>query len=309
MPRPADLDSLQVFAAVAEAGGFTAAAARLGRTKAAVSLAVRQLEARLGVPLFVRTTRQVRPTEAGQRLHAECRPALDTLREALARAASPQATLEGTLRLTAPVTHAAGRLADVIAAFAERHPGVRVELHTADRMLDLVAEGLDLGLRMGQLRDSTLRATRLGEFEQVPVAAPGYLARHGLPRTPSELAGHAWIALSLLRTPLTWTFTARDGRRESVRLRARLQVNGSSSLLALLERGAGLSVLDGPSVAQALADGRLVRLLPGWSLPRGGIYAVFPPGRHLDPRVRAFVALYRAMVGRDGVGTPAAGAA
>ncbi|MBS0448990.1 MAG: LysR family transcriptional regulator [Proteobacteria bacterium] len=298
MPDVRGLDNLLVFAAVAETGGFTAAADRLGMTKAGVSLRIRRLEERLGAALFVRTTRQVRLTDAGQSLYDESTPALVALRDALARAGTARGALSGRLRLAAPVDHAAQVLAPAVAAFVAAHPEVAIELHTADRMIDLVAEGIDVAFRLGELRDSSLRATRLGSFEQAVVASPDYLARRGRPAQPDELAAHDWIAFALMRTPLTWTFTSADGRRtQRVRMRARLQVDSSSSLRALLEAGAGISVLDGRSVAAALAAGRLVRLLPRWTLPAGGIYAVYPPGRHVPALARAFVDAYRERLG------------
>lgn len=302
MPRQIEgnLDALQVFAAVAEAGGFTAAADKLGMTKAGVSLQVSRLEARLGVSLFSRTTRRVRLTQAGEALHAQCAPALQALRDALAGSAGPASGLAGSLRLTAPVDHAVQSVAPAVAEFAARHPDLQIELHTGDRVVDLVAEGIDVAIRLGELRDSSLRAIKLGSFEQVPVAAPDYLARKGKPQFPEDLAAHDWVVFTRMRTPLTWTFRSGAGETRSVRTKGRIRVDSSAALRSLLLCGAGISVLDQFGVEAAIKSGRLQRLLPDWSLPRGGVYAVLPPGRHVAANARAFIDFYREyMAGSD----------
>jgi DNA-binding transcriptional LysR family regulator len=288
-----NLEGLQVFAAVAEAGGFTAASERLGMTKANVSLQIGRLEAQLGQALFTRTTRTVRLTEAGQNLYERSLPALQALRDALLQAGQGDAELKGTLRITAPVSHFAQTLAPVLARFAELHPNLQLELMASDRVVDLVGEGVDLAIRLGALRDSSLRAIRLGEFEQQLVAAPDYLRRRGTPNAPEEMSEHDWVAFTLMKTPLTWTFTARDGSKLPVRMKSRIKVDSSISLRALVLSGMGCSVLDQFSVEEDLHAGRLVRVLAEWSLPKGGVYAVLPPGRHSPAAVRAFIEFYR----------------
>jgi len=182
----------------------------------------------------------------------------------------------------------------VWSAFALLHPQVQIDVRTSDRVVDPVKEGIDVAMRMGWLRDSTLRAVKLGDFEQQVVASPGYLQRAGRrPRQPQDLADHEWVALDLLRSPLTWKFSAADGTIQTVRMKGRLRADSAATLRSLLEIDAGVSVLDQYSAAQAVSAGRLVRLLPRWSLPTGGLYAVFPPGRHMPAIVRAFVEFYR----------------
>lgn len=199
----ADLNALRVFAAVADAGGITAGAELLGLSKARVSIEVSRLEALLGVSLFSRTTRRVALTDAGQALYGQAVPPLRDLQDALARAQAGQgaAVLTGTLRISATVDHAAQALAPIVAAFAAQHPQLQIDLRSSDRVVDIVKEGIDVAIRMGWLRDSTLRATRLGDFEQHLVAAPGYLRQHGTPKKPEDLAQHPWIALSMLPHP------------------------------------------------------------------------------------------------------------
>src|SRR5690349_15458245 len=210
-PDPNDLNRLGAFVAVAQCGGFTAAAGRLGVTKARISLDVQRLERALGASLFTRTTRRVRLTDAGQQLLDDTAPLLAGLQDAVARTRQDAAAIAGHLRIAAAVDHAAQHLAALVARFAALHPALRVTLHASDRISDMLAEGIDVSLRMGWLRDSSLRATRLGDFGQYLVASPAYVAHAGTPKHPDELAAHAWVALTLLPAPLTWSFTARNG--------------------------------------------------------------------------------------------------
>ena len=290
----ADLNALRVFAAVADAGGITAGAELLGLSKARVSIEVSRLEALLGVSLFSRTTRRVALTDAGQALYGQAVPPLRDLQDALARAQAGQgaAVLTGTLRISATVDHAAQALAPIVAAFAAQHPQLQIDLRSSDRVVDIVKEGIDVAIRMGWLRDSTLRATRLGDFEQHLVAAPGYLRQHGTPKKPEDLAQHPWIALSMLPTPLTWKFTGPRNQQRTVRMNSRLRCDSAAAARALLQAGAGVSVLDSYSASRAVQDGTLVRLLPQWQLPRGGVHAVYAPGRHVQAKVRAFIDFY-----------------
>ncbi|AVR98025.1 LysR family transcriptional regulator [Pseudoduganella armeniaca] len=293
LPGQVDLNDLIVFTAVVEAGGFAAAAQRLGVAPAKVSVEVARLESQLGVALFARTTRRVVPTEAGLALHARCAPLLGELRSALDSVHAPSAALTGTLRVTAPIDLSSGSVAPALSRFAQLHPALTIDLRSADGIADLVAEGIDVAIRMGWLRDSSLRAVKLGEFEQYIVAAPDYLRRVGLPTEPEDLARLDWIAMTRLPTPLTWELTGPDGEMRTVQTRARIKVDTSGALLALLRDGAGISILHQYAVQEDLRAGRLVRVLPQWSAPRGGTWAVLPPGRHLARNAQAFIEFYR----------------
>ena len=295
--RNIDLNLLPVFLAVAELGSFTATAERLGMAKSKVSLDISRLEGKLGLALFSRTTRRVALTDAGRQLQQRCTPLLQGVGDALARTRGAQSAVEGTLRISCSVALALQSLAPAVAQFAALHPGLQIELRTSDRVVDLVGEGFDLALRSGWLRDSTLRSVKLGSFDQQVLAAPAYLRRAGTPRTPQDLARHDWVALSLLRTPLTWKFSSPRGGDITVRTQARISADSPLALRALLEHGAGVSVLDHATATEAVATGRLQRLLPQWTLPRGGVFAVFPPGRHLGTNAQAFVSFYKGAAG------------
>ncbi|MGC3964554.1 MAG: LysR family transcriptional regulator [Rhodocyclaceae bacterium] len=287
-----DLNRLRMFVAVAETGSFTAAAQRLSTTKAMVSQQVKRLETELGVTLLSRTTRRVVPTEAGAELLAECAPLLRQAEDALTRAARMRHELRGTLRLTAPVDFATAVVAPAVAAFSRVHPQMQIELIATDEVVDLVAGGIDVAVRMGWLKDSSLRATRLGEFQQWVVGSPTYLAETGPVTQPEDLAQRRWIALSLLRSPLSWRFES-PYRTVEVRMRAPLRTDSPQALAALARGGAGMTVVADIAAREDVAAGRLVRVLPEWALPAGGIYAVYPPGRHTPEKTHAFIELFR----------------
>ncbi|MES2297783.1 MAG: LysR family transcriptional regulator [Pseudomonadota bacterium] len=293
-----DLNSLTIFDVVVDAGSFTAAAERLGVAKAKISVQVARLEQQLGVTLFARTTRRMTLTDAGRALHAHCQPLLRKLVDALAEAGSEHGQLRGLLRLSTTVVHAAQSVAPALAQFAALHPDLKIELRTGDRIADMVKEGIDLSFRMGWLRDSTQRAILLEQFRQYVIAAPAYLARRGTPHTPQELAAHDWIGLSLLPTPHTWTFAQAGAPAQTVHVKSRIEVDAPSALLALLVNGAGVSAMEEFTAQAAIDAGTLVHLLPDWSLPTGGVYAVLPPGRYVPARVRAFIDFYRDYLAR-----------
>lgn len=293
-----DLNALSIFDALVQAKSFTAAADRLGVAKAKISVQISRLEKQLGIALFTRTTRQVTLTEAGRNLHEQCQPLLLGLRDALTQVGSEQGELTGLLRVSASVNHASQSVAPAIARFALLHSHLRIDLRTGDRISDLVADGIDLSFRMGWLRDSSQRAIKLGEFRQFVLASPAYLKMHGTPTQPQELREHAWLALSLLPTPLTWKFNNSQGQSQTVHMKSRLQADAPSALLGLIEQGAGISTLEEISALASIKSGKLIQLLPDWTLPSGGIYAVLPPGRHVPARVRAFIDFYREFISK-----------
>lgn len=276
-----------------EAGGFTAAAQRLGVAPAKISVEIARLESRMGVALFARTTRKVMLTAQGQALLEQCAPLLEGLLAAVEDVDADGAELTGTLRITAPVDHAAHTLAAAVARFAALHPALRVELRANDRISDLVAEGIDVGIRMGWLRDSSQRAVKLGEFGQCLLASPAYLAGVRKPRVPEDLAALDWVAMTLLPAPLTWRFTSARGETRTMQFKSRLLADSAGALRSLLRHGAGIGVLDEYSVREDIATGRLVRLLPAWRLPSGGMYAVTPPGKRMSRKAQVFIRFYQ----------------
>lgn len=285
------LDRLKAFLAVVEAGGFTAAAQRLRMGKNALSQQVAKLEKDLGVSLFTRTTRLVVPTDAGRQLHQACLPLLHELQTTLETLGETR--LSGPLRITAPADYAESVLCPALAEFGRLHPQLRIELITDSRVLDLVAERVDLAVRLGWPRDSSLRAVKVGEFELAIVTAPTYAARTGTPQHPRDLAQHSWIALSVLRHPSSWRFVDQQGEQCSVRMRTHFSANTVEGMLALVRCGAGVSVATDFSIARDLQRGTLMRILADWRLPRAGIYLVWPSAPLESAKVRALVDFLR----------------
>ncbi len=258
-----------------------------------VSQHLAKLERELGATLVARSTRRMALTEAGAAFHADCVRILAEAAAAIERVGQDHDTPTGTLRLTTSVDYGTAVVAPALAEFMRMHPALQVDLVIADEISDLIAERFDLSIRIGWLRDSSLRATRLATIRQRLVASPAYLAAHGRPRRPAELAAHPWIAVNLLATPLRWTFTTAAGARTTVRMRPVAQVNNANAARALALNGTGLTVLPDHLVHEDLAAGRLVALLGQYRLPEGGIHAVYP-GRRPPAKVRAFIDYLRA---------------
>jgi DNA-binding transcriptional LysR family regulator len=292
MERDVNLNRLAVFVALVRAGSFTAAAAQLGMTKAMVSQHLMRLERELGVTLIVRSTRRMSLTEAGAAFHADCVRLLEQAEAAIERVGNQHSKPSGTLRLTTSTDYGSAVVAPALADFHRLHPSLQVDLVISDQINDLIAERFDMAIRIGWLRDSSLRATRLGGFRQLVMATPAYLAEHGTPRRPEDLARHGWIAMSALATPLRWTFTRASGSRRIVRMRQVMQANNAAAIRALVLAGAGVSVLPDYLVQADIEAGSLQVLLAQYRLPEGGIHAVYP-----DPqppaKVRAFIDFMR----------------
>ncbi|WP_229720614.1 LysR family transcriptional regulator [Dyella nitratireducens] len=286
-----NLNRLAVFVALVRAGSFTAAAEHLGMTKAMVSQHLLRLERELGVTLLVRSTRRMALTEAGAVFHADCVQLLEQAQAAIERIGDQRSKPTGTLRLTTSTDYGAAVVAPALSEFRRLYPSLQIDLVIDDQINDLIAERFDLAIRIGWLRDSSLRATRLGSFRQLVMASPAYLAEHDTPRRPEDLAMHGWIAMSALATPLRWTFTRGNSRR-IVRMRQVMQANNAAAIRALVLAGAGVSVLPDYLVQEDIQAGRLQVLLAPYRLQEGGIHAVYP-----DPqppaKVRAFIDFMR----------------
>jgi DNA-binding transcriptional LysR family regulator len=254
---------------------------------------INRLEKELGVGLLTRTTRKVTPTETGAAFYADCAQALNGMEAAIARVGGGSEVPSGTLRLTTPEDYGSAVVVPALAGFMHRFPAVKVEFVATDQVVDLVAGRFDLAIRTGWLRDSSHRATRLGGFDQVVAAAPAYLKKFGVPKRPEDLAKHRWITLTLLRSALTWTFSAKDGKTQMVRISSTVSTNSTASLRAFMREGVGVSILPDYMLDADIRAGRLIRLLAGWSLPQGGVHAVYPNLRYTSAKVRAFLDFFR----------------
>lgn len=285
------LDRLPHFLAVAEAGSFTRAAERLGLTKAVVSAQVARLEDELGVSLFVRTTRSVALTEDGELL-------LGHARQILAEAENAQETLRskweapsGVLRIAAPLDYGQSFLVPVLAQFRALHPACRVALDLSDSIVDLHSGNWDLSIRLGWPPDSSLKSRRVGRFTQRLVASPALAARYPAPTCPKELEGWPFVRNSALRDHLGQEFSKGAEQRDRIRPDVVAAITTTPAVLAGALAGLGAAILPDFLVADPLASGDLVPLLPDWHLPEGGIHILYAPARFRPPRVVEFVKL------------------
>ncbi len=285
-----DLNDTLLFVRVVEQGSFTAAARLLGLPKATVSRKLQALEARLGVQLLHRTTRRLALTEAGGVYFGHCRRLAADLEAAEAAVQQLQGGPRGWLRFTAPMSLGLNILGGLLVEFRERHPDVRVEMLISNERFDLLEHDLDLALRVGPLPDSTLVARKLGRFGSQVLAAPRYLERFGEPRSPHELVEHRALAMPQHRRGSRWVWPLRQGEQaDEFPLQPVLVANDPYALRPALLAGDGLMLTSPVALGGRLADGELVRVLPGWRGPSAELNAVFPRGTSLSPKVRVFV--------------------
>lgn len=292
-----NLRRLAYFAAVVETGSFTAAAERLGITKAVVSQQVARLEQEFATSLLVRTTRKVQPTEAGSAFYLRCARILSEAEDAFGELAEKVDAPAGTLKLTAPFDYGISVVVPAIAAFTRRYSQCKVDALLSDQTLDLMSGKIELAIRVGWLSDSNLQARQIGTFQQVLVA-PAALRREVDNLTgPEDLASLPFIANTALREPLQWRFSrgAEEGGDQggneyrTVTTQAAIFLDTTLAVLEAVRHGAGLSVLPDYAIGGDMASGRLIAVLPQWRLPAGGIHVVFPSARFRPVKVRAFV--------------------
>ncbi|MCJ2020354.1 LysR family transcriptional regulator [Methylobacterium sp. E-065] len=276
------LDELALFVAIVDAGSLSAAARRLHRSAAAATRALASLEARAGSRLVERTTRRLAPTPAGLDLAERARGLLAGYEMAVSGASGD--AVRGLLRITAPVLFGRKHVAPVVSGFLDAYPETQIELVLADRNLDLVEEGIDIALRIGQLAESRLLARRVGQVGQIVVASPNYLATRGTPRKPADLAEHDTI-LGVVRSGLReWRFGA-----SRVRLAPRLIVNEVEAALIAARAGRGIARVLSYQAAEDIAAGRLVRLLAAHEPPPVPVQLVTPSADFRPARVNAFL--------------------
>ena len=285
MPNLPDLEGLAIFAKVVDMRSFAGAAAELNLSKATVSKAVSRLETRLGTRLFNRTSRRLALTDAGRQLSARAAHILAEAEAAEDDARAQSSTPRGRVRLAVPMSFGVLHVAPLIAEFLATYPEVTIELHLSDAIVDLIGDGYDAAIRIGMLPDSSLVARRLCDLQRYLVGSPAYLKKHGRPNHPLQLADHACLGYTYAIGPETWRFTTTDGKSASVRPSGPLRVNNGDAMMPALIAGIGLGVLPEFIVREALADGRLQRLLPEWTLASGAVYWLTPPGGPRPKRV------------------------
>jgi DNA-binding transcriptional LysR family regulator len=283
------LEELAAFVAVAEVGSFTEAAKQLGRDASVISRRVSQLENRLGVRLLSRTTRRVSLTEAGVQYQRRVQTVLEELANASREASDFAASPQGLVRISVSLTFGRHWIAPLLPSFVARHPQIRIDARFTDRQVDVVAEGYDVAIRVGVLRDSSLTSRKLASYRNILVAAPDYLAAHGKPRTPSDLMKHACLTFTGFAAWPDWPLL-KDGKRQTVRPTGPLIADSSEALLLAAIEGAGITFTPDWLAGPAMRAGKLAQVLPGWGGPsNGGVYAILPPGRLVPTKTRIFV--------------------
>ena len=283
------LAAMEAFVRVIDAGSFSGAARQLRLGQSAISKTVAQLEDRLGVRLLLRSTHGLTPTEAGRNFYERARRTIEEAEQAEATARGDAITLQGRLRVSAPVTFARLHVIPNLADFLTEHPALEVEIILDDSDVNPVEAGVDMALRLGNLADSALTARKVAQSRALVVGSRSYFEAHGVPRTPSELSAHQVVIYEQQRTGgATWTF--RQGTTEvTVNVSGRLRVSAAEGVREGVLAGLGVSVGGTEWLfAPELKSGRAISVLEDWSLPSVGLWSVFPTGRQASARARAF---------------------
>ena len=299
------LTHLPVIVAVARRGGFALAAAELGMSPSAVSHAVRLVEERIGQPLFARTTRSVSLTEAGRALVETAAPALQDIAERMDRIRGVRGRPAGLLRINASNIAIPLAVTPVVAAMAERYPDVTVEIVADQGLIDIVGEGFDAGIRLGEMIAQDMVTVRVTPpFKAVIVASPAYIGKHGRPRDVADLAGHNCIGYRLVRSGALYRWDLNDnGKDVVVETRGTAIVTDSLGAIDLALAGVGLAYVFEPLVRADLAAGRLAQILPQTAIEEPGLFLYFPRRASMAPKLRAFIDTAQE-IGRASMRTP-----
>jgi DNA-binding transcriptional LysR family regulator len=283
------LTEMEAFATVVDQGGFTDAAKKLGISKSAVSKHVAALEARLGARLLNRTTRRVSPTEIGLAYYDRARRVLNDAGEADALVTSMQSAPSGLLRVSVATDFGVNHVAPLLGDFLREYPDITVNMVLNNRYVELISEGFDMAIRVGELEDSSLRARKICETSKRLIGAPSYFQRFGRPMKIDDLNDHKLLHYSSQANGNVWKLTAPSGEKRQVRSNGWVTVNDGQSLLHAAIAGLGIAFLPAFLYADAMKAGLVEEAIPGLPVEVLGIYAVYPPGRFPQPKVRAFI--------------------
>jgi DNA-binding transcriptional LysR family regulator len=280
--------SMKMYVAVVDSGSFAAAANKLAISRAMASKQIQQQEGHLGTRLLNRTTRRLSLTETGRQFYERSVQIIGDVEEAEQIAGHMTRVPQGVLRVTIPLSYGQHRLAAILGDYAQAYPRVLLDISLSDRKLDLVEDGLDVAIRIGAMPQSDLIARRIGAVRGVVCASPAYLARHGTPHAPADLAQHACLGYTLSGGGAEWHLEGLDGR-VSVAVSGPIRADNGDILRLAAIKGAGILFQPWFIVGDDIAAGRLARVLPGWQSEELGVHAVYPSRKHLSAKVRTFV--------------------
>jgi DNA-binding transcriptional LysR family regulator len=294
--------SMRYFVRVYETGSFSGAAKLLDVGQSAVSKIVAQLEQELGVPLLVRSTRQLTPTEQGRIFYEHATKVIEEAEAAVASVGSKSQNFSGQIRVGGTLTFMSQYIIPKLPLFLNDHPAIDISIHLEDRNVGLIEQGIDIALRMGQLEDSGYVAKRIGRCRRIVVGAPSYLASHSAPHNPEDLTAHSMVVLSQGEGGERFTFKGPKGSK-SVSVRPKLRINATEGIRSAVLAGAGLSVATEWMFEAELESGLVQEVLNDWTLPDLDLWAVLPGGRRVSPKVRALVEFIEAQVTATRFGT------
>ena len=278
--------NIQAFVTVVESQSFSVAGERLGLSKSLISRRVSQLEQSLSAQLLQRTTRRLTLTESGQQFYSRAKQLLEDLADAETEVGEHQGELKGSIKIAAPLSFGLSHLPDIIARFMEEHPEIELDIDLNDREINLIEEGVDLALRIGRLRDSSLIARKLSSIHSIACASPEYLTRYGTPYHPNELDTHYALHYSNISLKDQWRFIGKDGKDHFAQPKIRMHANNGNVLAEAAIKGAGITRAPTFILNEHILNGRLIPLLTSYTGSTIGLYALYPPGRLLPRRVR-----------------------
>jgi len=282
-------EEIETFTQIVDSGTITAAAEHLQLAKSAVSRRLSELEEKLGVELFHRSTRKMNLTDSGIVFYQQCTQILDDLMEAEFSVTQSHQEIRGKIKVAAPLSFGLMHLAPAIFDFKKLHPAITFDIDFSDREVDLIQEGFDVGVRIAELKDSSLIARKLAELSTVVCASPDYLRQHGEPKKPEELAQHDCITYSYLERPELWSFLDKDENPITTTVQQIIRVNNGEFMRDAA--AAGLGIIRQPTfIAYTdIAAGKLIPILQEYKSMPVNAYAIYPPTRHLSQRVRQFI--------------------
>jgi len=290
------LDAMRLFVRIAELGSFSAVAQQLGVARSVVTRQIAALEAHLGVKLMARSTRRLALTSAGTVYLEKCRVILNLVEAAETDVAQERLTPRGNIRISLPLSFGLKRLAPLLLDFSQRHPEVALDMDYSDRRVNLIEEGIDLSIRITRRLEPGDVARKIGTGRMLAVASPEYLARHGRPQHPSELAHHECLGYTHVGSPMPWQFLV-DGQPENFTVRSRINANNGDVLIEAAAQGLGITLQPDFIAGSFIAAGRVEAILTDFPVPELGIYAMLPSNRHVPYRVRVLMDFLAANTG------------